>query len=163
MQPTANRLLWVFIDAVTPTKWRSKQAQRVYEAAIAQERSGASVGHCVSGSVKIATHKSDVPAMREPSFGYRMPDVCITSAVQRHVNALRKHADHLEAVMSTYGPDAFRTKRIAVEAPKHPLSAEEAISSVISRNDVDELWVHGVHFVRDSSRAFVRAAATTER
>lgn len=34
MRTSPNTLLWKFIDAVTPSEWKSKQARRLYDAAI---------------------------------------------------------------------------------------------------------------------------------
>lgn len=155
--PSPNRLLWRFIDAVVPTEWKSKQAKRIYDAIMPRERNGEWTSNAVVGSVQIATHKTTVPAMAEPSFGYRVPDAAISSMMQHHILALRAHADRLEGVMRAYGPETFRTQRVALQSPIHPFEAEPAILSVLQRPDVDEIWVHGVHFVRDASRAFVPA------
>lgn len=157
MKVVANPVLWKFSDATAPVEWKSKQARRIYDAAISAEASGDWINHAVAGSVRIATHRTTIPSMVEPQFGYRTPDAAIESMMRIHIAALRAHATKLENVLHAYGPKTFRTQRAALPGPKHPFDAEQRITEVISRPDVNELWVHGQRFVRDASRAFVRA------
>lgn len=152
----ANPVLWRFIDAIVPDAWRSKQAKRIYDAAMEIERSGDWIKTAVGGSVRAATNKSHVPRLTEPTFGYRTPDESIETSMEHHINALRRHADRLENVMRCYGPGAFRSTVAAMRAPIHPFSAEDALLSVIN-GGYDEIWVHGVHFIKDASGSFVRA------
>ncbi len=156
MKVVANKVLWRFVYAVVPTTWKSKQAQRLYDAAMEKERSGDWSKTAVTGSVRAATHKTTIPNLFEPSFGYRTPDEAITAMMERHIADLRRQADRLENVMRAYGPSVFRTQVAALQAPYHPFDAETALLSVINGGH-DEIWVHGVHFIRDESRAFVRA------
>lgn len=150
-----NTILWRFFDATVPQSWRSKQAKRFFDAAMEQEQKGEWAKSAVGGSVRIATHRTSIPALPEPSFGYRTPDASIESQIKSHIRNLRAQADRLEGTLHCYGPGAFRTNRVAIRAPMHPFNAEQEILSILSRDDVDEVWVHGRHFVRDSSRAFV--------
>lgn len=157
MKPSPNKLLWRFLDAIAPIAWRSKQAKRIYDAAMETERNGQWFGHAVSGNFKVASNRTFIPQLSEPVFGYRSSDAVIETQMRTHIARLREHANRLEGIMGAYGPSAFRSERVAVSAPTHPFDAEEMILSVIRRSDVDELWINGVHFIRDSSRAFIRA------
>lgn len=157
MKAVANPVLWKFSDATAPETWTSKQAKRIYDAAVEAEKSDAWMRHAVGGSVQIATHRTTIPTMVEPSFSYRYDDPLIETMMTRHIADLRAHAKHLENVLRAYGPSAFRTRRTAMRAPRHPFAAEACILDVISMQEADEIWVHGQRFVRDASRAFVRA------
>lgn len=152
--PSPNRLLWQFVDAVAPTSWKSKQAKRIYDAAVAAEKSGQWMDHAVVGSVRCISHKNDVPELREPQFGTNSTDASIETRTKQHIADLRRHADKLEAVLAAYGPGTFRKQSQQMRAPAHPFDAEAEIFALL-RGDHDEIIVHGVRFVRDSSGAFV--------
>lgn len=151
--PVANSLLWIFADATVPTEWKSKQARRIYEAAVEAEKAGEWTTHAVSGSVKAAV---DPPA-DSPASPYGTDPEHATSRARRHIAKLRAEADRLEQVLAAYGGEAFVEGREQCRAPRHPFDAEAMITSLISRPRLRALWVHGVKFVRDTSGAFVRA------
>lgn len=160
MTPSANRLLWKFLDTVVPTEWRSRQAKRMYEAAIAAEKSGAWIDHAVGGSVRCVSNQDDVQTLREPQFGTNKDDATIEALARGHIAALRRHADRIEATLGTYGAGAFRKRVAQMPAPRHPFEAEPALLALLRDDSIDEISIHGVRFVRDASRSFVQANAT---
>ena len=155
--PSPNRLLWRFVDAVVPTDWRSNQARRMYEAALEAERRGAWVDHAVGGSVRCVSNKDDVQTLREPQFGTKKDDAAIEALTRDHIAALRRHADRIEGTLKAYGAGAFRKRIAQMPAPRHPFQAEDALLSLLRDDSIDEISIHGVRFVRDASRAFVQA------
>lgn len=155
MKFSANPLLWQFIDSITPTEWRSKQARRMYEAALAAESRGDWVDHAVTGSVRCQSNRDSVPTLRDPQYGTSKTDALIAQLTRDHISSLRRHADRIEAVLAAYGPGAFRKRVAQMPAPRHPFHAEDALLSLMQDDSIDEITVHGVRFVRDASRAFV--------
>jgi hypothetical protein len=152
INPVANPLLWLFRDAATPTEWKSKQAKRIYEAAIEAEKSGDWTKHAVTGSVLLDV----LPPNDGPSSPYGTSPEMATDRARRHIASLRAEADRLEGVLACYEGNAFVEGREQARAPYHPFDAEAAITALISRPRLRALWVHGVKFIRDASGAFVR-------
>lgn len=155
MRYSANNLLWRFVDAVTPDVWKSKQAKRIYDAAIEAESDGRWSRHAVGGSVRAVSNRDNLPEIWEPQFGSDKSDEFISAHLSQHIKALRDHADKLEKVAAAYGPSAFRKRTAQLRAPTHPFDAEAEILRVIN-SGYDEIVVHGTRFIRDASGAFVR-------
>lgn len=154
MEYSANNRLWKFVDAITPEHWRSKQARRIYEAAVEQERAGDWIEHAVCGSVMLDVLPPD-GSWQSPHG--TDPDVA-AMRVRDHIAALRRRATHEEQVLAAYGGSVYVTPLEPAHAPCHPFEAEPHILALISRPRLRGLWVHGAKFVRDASGAFVRAA-----
>lgn len=162
MNPSPNRLLWRFYDATTPAQWVSKQAERIYKAALSAETAGAWINHAVGGSVRGISNKTEIPRLTEPQFGSNASDAAINSQMRAHISAVRRHADKMEAELAAYGPGSFRKRTAQIAAPRHPFNAEAALLAVIN-GGYDEITVHGVRFVKDRSGAFVASGETEQR
>lgn len=161
MIPSPNTLLWKFTDAIVPLVWKSKQAKRIYDAAVTAEKSGVWTDHAVGGSVRCVSNRSNIPRLTEPQFGTDCTDELIALSMQQHIEAVRRHADRMESALRVYGPHAFRKRVAQMPAPIHPFEAEAAILAILN-GGYDEIIVHGVRFVRDDSGAFVPANTNTQ-
>jgi hypothetical protein len=148
-QPSPNRLFWQFQDNSGDVPWRSKQARRLYDAAIRQETAGEDIKHAVTGSVKVA---------RKPDNDKSCPYGTLPEAAERFMRSkivqIRRMADRMERELNAWGGSAFTEKPVAFEAPSHPFDAEYQLMQIIQSNP-DRIWIHGVEFARDESGAFV--------
>lgn len=152
MEYSANPVLIEFRDATTPSEWTSKQARRVFEAAIEAEKNGAHYDHCVTGSVML-----DVEPAEPTMSPYGTPVDVAERRVRDYIARQRHALDRLENELNAYGGNSFIARRTAMRAPHHPFDAEKLITSILRTPGLRAFWVHGVKFVRDASRAFVRA------
>jgi hypothetical protein len=145
-----NDFYWQFLAADAPETWASKQAKRLYDAAVEAETAGTDIAHAVSGSVRIAPRPSDdlmSPYGSSPESAERR--------ARFKVAQLRRKADRIEKLLESYGGATFVTKPEALRAPNHPFDAQRVLLEVM-RTVPDVIWIHGVEFVRDASGAFVR-------
>ena len=152
MQPSSNRILFSFKHSTAPDVWTSKQAKRVFDAAIEQETSGAYAAHAVSGSIKC-----DIAQPRDSIMSdYGTHEDAAATKARRHIAKLRHEADRLERELTCYGGQSFVAHREVVRAPSHPFDAQALILGILSRPGLRSFEVHGVRFARDASSAFVR-------
>jgi hypothetical protein len=151
MEYAANRLLWKFSEATPPAAWHSKQAKRVYDAAMDTEKSGEWVDHAVTGSVLLDIS----PPENSPLSAYgTSPDIA-AKRVRDRIDWLRRSADRLEAELAAYGGEGFVVRREQMRAPEHPFDAQTEILRLINIAGLRAFWIHGKKFVRNASRAFV--------
>lgn len=152
---SSNPVFWQFSNTRTPDEWKSKQAQALYNAAIAAERRGDDAKHAVRGSVQIEILPS--PGSVDVPSGTPV-DVAQTH-VERHIAKLRAEADALERQLTCYGAKSFCLPRQIFKAPIHPFDAEAALISVLRTPRAGKIFVHGVEFTRDSSGTFREVVA----
>lgn len=152
MEYSANPVLVEFRDARVPAEWTSKQAKKIYEAAVDAEKSGKWHDHVITGSVLV-----DV----QPAEPFVSPvgtdEKRAAERVRAYISNQRAVLDKMERELAAYGGNAFTARREAVRAPKHPFDAEAFLLAVMRRPGVRAIWVHGVKFVRNMSGAFARA------
>lgn len=148
----ANDLLWKFTDAAAPAEWKSKQARRVYAAAVTAEHDGSYAAHAVTGSVML-----DIAPTQPFMSPLGTPADAAAARVRAHIAAERERLTRMEQTLAAYGGSAFVARAEAVTAPRHPFDAEAVLTSLMRWPGLRAFWVHGVSFVKDSSGAFVRA------
>lgn len=151
MEYAANPVLVRFYDARVPEQWTSKQAKRIYDAAIAAEKDGSWTDHAVAGSIKL-----DVAPVEPFVSPVGTDEALAERRVRDYIVGQRKALDRMEAELNAFGGQHFTARRETVRAPKHPFDAESFITSIMRRPGIRAIWVHGVKFVRDASNAFVR-------
>lgn len=151
--PAANTLLWMFSEASAPETWISKQAKRIYDAALRAENDGSWTKHAVGGSVHAVFPRADT--IRGAKLApYGMAEKEAQEYVESEIADLERKIARMKKELDVYGAFAFMQPREALAAPKHPFNAEEQILQILRRNP-ERLWVHGIEFRQDQSGAYV--------
>jgi len=154
MHVSPNPALVRFADSTPPAEWTSRQAERLYAAAMEAEADGSTEWsrHC-HGSVTVAEEPADAvmsPYGTDPEHAARR--------ARQHIANLRAEVDRLEGILAVYGGEAFVVRPAPVTGVRHPFQAEPMLLGVLRRRWT-HIWIQGRAFVRDASRSAVRAPA----